>query len=226
VTLSRRATAEAVATGFLVMAVVGSGIMASRLAPEAPAVALLANTVATGAALAVLILTFGPVSGAHMNPLITLVDAVVTRRPARDVTLYVVGQTLGGIAGVIVANLMFGLPALALARQARTGGGQLLGEVVATFGLVVVVFVGARYRPASLPYAVAAHITAAYWFTSSTSFANPAVTIARSLSDTFTGIRPTDVPAFVAAQAVGATFALGFARWLTPATDANDPKTV
>ena len=214
--MGRRAASEAVATAFLVAAVVGSGIMAARLAPKDPAIALLANTIATGAALVVLIITFGPISGAHMNPLVTLADGLVERRRARVMGAYVAAQLAGGLAGAVIANLMFDLPAISLARQARQGTGQLLAEFVATFGLLTAVLLTGRHRPDAVPYAVGGYITAAYWFTASTSFANPAVTLARTLSDTFTGIRPADVLPFIAAQVAGAVAAVGFVTAIAP----------
>jgi glycerol uptake facilitator-like aquaporin len=213
VTLARRVVAEALGTAFLVAAVIGSGIMAQRLAGGDVAVALLANTIATGGGLVALILTFGPISGAHLNPLVTL---AVRDLPARDAIAYVAAQLVGGLAGAAVANAMFDLAPITWAATARHGSAQLLGEAVATFGLVGVVIATSRRRPATTPFAVAAYIVAAYWFTSSTSFANPAVTIARAASDTFAGIRPADVPGFVAAQCVGAAAAAVVFGWLAP----------
>ena len=200
----------------LVAAVVGSGIMAERLAGGNIAVALLANTVATGAALLALILMFAPVSGAHFNPVVSMSAAVRDDLPWIDAVRYVSVQVAGGIGGVAIANLMFDLAPDALATKARTGVGQWLGEVVATFGLVGTIIAVSRLHRSvqSTASAVAAYIMAAYWFTSSTSFANPAVTIARSLTDTFTGIRPADVPPFVAAQIAGAIAASYFFAWL------------
>ena len=186
----RRLTAEAVGTAFLLAAVVGSGIMGERLAGGNVAVALLANTVSTGAALTVLILTFGPISGAHFNPAVTVAEGYLGNLPWREVPGYLAVQILGAIAGVIVANLMFDEPAVFFSQKHRFGAGQWLGEFVATFGLLSVIQGCVRLRSSAVPFAVGGYITAAYWFTSSTSFANPAVTIARTLSDTFTGIYP------------------------------------
>lgn len=219
--LPRRCAAEALGTALLVATVVGSGIMAERLAAGNTAVALLANTLATGAALAVLILVFGPVSGAHFNPAVTLFERLGERTTTRNAFAYVVAQLAGGVAGTLLANLMFSLPAVALSTHARSGPGQWLGEFVATFGLLLTIAGVSRGRPAAIPFAVAGWIVAAYWFTSSTSFANPAVTLARTLSDTFAGIRPADAPAFVVAQllavpAAGAASALLFGKNETP----------
>jgi glycerol uptake facilitator-like aquaporin len=214
--LARRATAEAVGTALLVAAVVGSGIMGERLAAGNVAVALLANTVATGAALVALILTFGPISGAHFNPAVTLATASQRGLTARDAAGYLAAQFAGALAGVAAAHLMFGEPLLSASRHAREGAPQLFAEFVATFGLLSVVWGCARLRAEAAPFAVGAYITAAYWFTSSTSFANPAVTVARSLTDTFTGIRPAGVPGFVAAQLLGAAAATLLFRWLVP----------
>jgi glycerol uptake facilitator-like aquaporin len=218
-TLVRRIVAEFVGTGFLVAAVVGSGIMGERLAGGNVAIALLANTIATGAALAALIFTFGPISGAHLNPAVTLADALERGVSWSVAVCYVPAQCVGGICGAIIAHLMFGLPAIAVSHHARSGSAQVFSEFVATFGLLCVIWGCSRQRSEVIPFAVAAYITAAYWFTSSTSFANPAVTIARSLSDTFAGIRPTDVPAFVAAQFAGALAATLLFRWLVPRLD-------
>jgi glycerol uptake facilitator-like aquaporin len=215
-TLSRRIVSEFVGTGFLVAAVVGSGIMGERLAGGNVAIALLANTIATGAALAALILTFGPISGAHFNPAVTVADAIERGVSWPVAACYVLAQCVGGISGAIAAHLMFGLPAISLSHHARSGSAQVFSEFVATFGLLCVIWGCSRQRSQIVPFAVAAYITAAYWFTSSTSFANPAVTIARSLSDTFAGIRPLDVPLFVAAQFAGAIAATLLFRWLVP----------
>jgi glycerol uptake facilitator-like aquaporin len=211
-----RVAAEFLGTLFLVAAVVGSGIMGERLAGGNVAVALLANTLATGAALVALILTFGPISGAHFNPAVTLADAWEGGIPWAETPRYIVAQILGGISGAILAHLMFGLPVISLAQHARTGPAQWLSEFVATFGLLAVIWGCSRARASAVPYAVAAYITAAYWFTASTSFANPAVTIARCLSDTFAGIRVADVPWFVCAQLLGAFAATLVFRWLVP----------
>lgn len=201
----------------LVCAVVGSGIMAERLAGGNVAVALLANTIATGAALVALILIFAPVSGAHFNPIISIVSAFNDELSSTDALLYAVVQIVGGVAGVAVANLMFDVPAIVAATKVRTGVGVWLGEVVATFGLVgLVISVSRRHQIPAVAAAVASYITAAYWFTSSTSFANPAVTIARSLTDTFTGIRPADAPAFIAAQLIGGAASALLFNWLIP----------
>jgi glycerol uptake facilitator-like aquaporin len=215
--LDRRIAAEAVGTGMLLAAVVGSGIMAERLAGGNVAIALLGNTIATGAALVALILTFGPVSGAHFNPAVTLADAFQGGLPWRDVPAYVVVQILGAFAGVAAAHLMFGEPLFSASRHARAGGAQVFSEFVATFGLLATIWGCVRFHAAQVPFAVAAYITAAYWFTASTSFANPAVTLARSATDTFAGIRPADAPAFIAAQLVGAGAATALFRWLLPA---------
>jgi len=214
--LSRRIVSEFVGTGFLVAAVVGSGIMGERLAGGNVAIALLANTIATGAALAALILTFGPISGAHLNPAVTVADAIERGVSWPVAACYVLAQCVGGICGAIAAHLMFGLPAISLSHHTRSGSAQVFSEFVATFGLLCVIWGCSRQRSQIVPFAVAAYITAAYWFTSSTSFANPAVTIARSLSDTFAGIRPLDVPLFVAAQLAGAVAATLLFRWLVP----------
>jgi glycerol uptake facilitator-like aquaporin len=215
---SRRLVAEAVGTAFLLAAVVGSGIMGERLAGGNVAVALLANTLATGAALVALILTFGPISGAHFNPAVTLADASQGSLPWGDVPLYVVAQIVGAFAGVAAAHFMFEIPLFLASRHARAGPAQVFSEFVATFGLLAVIWGCARSRPSAVPFAVAAYITAAYWFTASTSFANPAVTLARSVTDTFAGIRPSDAPAFIVAQLVGAAAATALFRWLMPRT--------
>jgi glycerol uptake facilitator-like aquaporin len=190
--------------------------MAERLAGGNIALALLANTIATGATLVALILTFGPISGAHFNPAVTLADACVGGIGWRDGIAYTIVQCAGAGAGVAAAHLMFGEPLFTASRHARSGGGQLLGEFIATFGLLSVIWGCIRFRPTAIPFAVAAWITGAYWFTSSTSFANPAVTLARSFTDTFAGIRPSDAPAFVIAQIAGALSATLLFAWLTP----------
>lgn len=215
-TLPKRLAAEFLGTLFLVAAVIGSGIMAERLAGGNVAIALLANTIATGAALIALILTFGPISGAHLNPAVTLADAMEHGLAWSDVPAYIVVQCVGGISGACVAHLMFGLPLISLATHPRSGRAQVLSEFVATFGLLSVIWGCSRVRSTAVPFAVGCYITAAYWFTSSTSFANPAVTIARSLSDTFAGIRPADVPLFVVAQIGGAFTATLLFRWMLP----------
>jgi glycerol uptake facilitator-like aquaporin len=214
---ARSATAEFIGTAFLVAAVVGSGIMAERLAGGNVAIALLANTLATGAALVALILTFGPISGAHFNPAVTLADATLGGLPWAIVPLYVAAQVAGGYAGTLAAHGMFGLPLWQQSTHARADAGQWLGEFIATFGLLSVIWGCSRTRLAAVPFAVAAYISAAYWFTASTSFANPAVTIARAFTDTFSGIRPADAPAFIAAQLAGAATATWLFRWLVPA---------
>jgi glycerol uptake facilitator-like aquaporin len=214
--LSRRVAAEFVGTLLLLAAVVGSGIMAERLAGGNIALALLANTIATGAALVAIILAFGPISGAHLNPAVTLADAWQGGIAWREVPAYIVAQLAGALAGVAVAHLMFGLPLLSPSRHIRGGPAQIFSEFVATFGLFAVIWGCVRQRPAAVPFAVGTYITAAYWFTASTSFANPAVTIARSLTNTFAGIRPVDVAAFVAAQFAGAFAATLLFRWLIP----------
>jgi len=215
-TLSRRIVAEFIGTGFLVAAVVGSGIMGERLSGGNVAIALLANTIATGAALIALILAFGAVSGAHFNPAVTIVDALERGVSWTAAACYIPAQCIGGICGVIAAHRMFGLPAISVSHHARSGSAQRVSEFIATFGLLCVIWGCARYRSEMVPFAVGAYITAAYWFTSSTSFANPAVTIARSLTDTFAGIRPVDVPLFVLAQLAGALAATFLFRWLVP----------
>jgi glycerol uptake facilitator-like aquaporin len=214
--LTRRATAEAVGTALLLAAVVGSGIMGERLAGGNVALALLANTIATGAALVALISTFGPISGAHFNPAVTIVDAVEGGLARREVPAYIGAQIAGAFAGVASADVMFGEPLFFASHHARQGGAQLFSEFIATFGLLAVIWGCARRRAAAVPFAVGAYIAAAYWFTASTSFANPAVTLARSMSDTFAGIRAADVPAFVAAQLAGAAAATALFRWLVP----------
>lgn len=214
--LHARLTAEFVGTAFLVAAVVGSGIMGERLSGGNVAIALLANTIATGAALAALILTFAPISGAHLNPAVTLAAVIEDGLTVRDAVAYVAVQCVGGIFGAIVAHLMFGLRWYSFSSHARHGLPLVLSEFVATFGLLTVVCGCSRLRPSAVPYSVAAYIVAAYWFTASTSFANPAVTFARALSDTFSGIRPADVPFFIAAQVAGALSATLLFRWLVP----------
>jgi glycerol uptake facilitator-like aquaporin len=216
VTRARRIASEAVGTAFLLAAVVGSGIMGDRLSGGNVAIALLANTLATGSMLAALILTFGPVSGAHLNPAVTLADAWQGGLSWREVPGYVGAQTAGAFAGVAVAHLMFGEPVFSASQHVRAGGAQLLSEFVATFGLLSVIWGCARRRPSAVPFAVGAYITGAYWFTASTSFANPAVTLARSASDTFAGIRPGDAPGFIVAQLAGAAGATILFRWLVP----------
>ena len=215
--LFRKSIAEFAGTAMLVATVVGSGIMAERLAGGNAAIALLGNTAAIAGALVALIFTFGPISGAHFNPVVTLCDAWQQGIAWRDVLAYIPAQVSGGCLGAVVANVMFDLPAVLIATKVRSGPGQWLGEFVATFGLLAVIW-GCSRRQSSMvvPFAVAAWITAGIWFTSSTSFANPAVTIARILSDTFTGIRPADVPWFIVAQLLGAFAATALFAWLAP----------
>ena len=221
ISLSRRLAAEFAGTAFLVAAVVGSGIMAERLAGGNAALALLANTIATGAALVALILAFAPISGAHFNPAVSFAAALEGVLPAVDTCAYIAAQIAGGIGGVITAHIMFGLPLISLSQHARAGSAQAFSEFVATFGLIAVIW-GSASRANLVPFAVGAYITAAYWFTASTSFANPAVTIARSLSNTFSGIRPADAPYFIGVQFVGAVAAVLLFRWLIPAVPAED----
>jgi glycerol uptake facilitator-like aquaporin len=208
----RAAAAEFVGTAFLLLAVVGSGIMAQRLCGGNAGLALLANAIATGGALIALILAFGSVSGAHFNPVVTLASAL-REKSWNGVLPYVVAQVLGALAGTALANVMFGLPAFTASHHERSGSAMIVSEFVATFGLLAVIWGCARGRPAAAPYAVAAYIVGAYWFTPSTSFANPAVTVARSLTDSFSGIRPADVPAFVVAQVLGALAATVLFVW-------------
>jgi len=217
----KRVAAEAVGTAMLLTAVVGSGIMGERLAAGNIAIALLANSIATGAALVALILTFGPISGAHFNPAVTLADAAQGGLRWRLVPGYIVAQIGGAIAGVWVAHAMFGERLLMVSTHTRSGVPQMFSEFVATFGLLAVIWGCSRRRSATVPFAVAAYITAAYWFTASTSFANPAVTVARALTDTFAGIAPTDVPGFVAAQLLGAAAATTLFHWLVPSLPAT-----
>ncbi|MGA9530236.1 MAG: MIP/aquaporin family protein [Terriglobales bacterium] len=214
--LRARLTAEFVGSAFLVAAVVGSGIMGERLASGNVAIALLANTIATGAVLVALILTFGPISGAHLNPAVTVADAIEHGIAWPDALAYIAVQCAGGVAGAILAHLMFGLRWYSFSTHSRRGWSLVLSEFVATFGLLSVIWGCSRLRSRAVPFAVASYITAAYWFTASTSFANPAVTIARSLSDTFVGIRPSDVPLFIVAQVAGALTATLLFRWLVP----------
>lgn len=213
-TLSRRLLAEALGTGLLLATVVGSGIMAERLAGGNLAIALLGNTIPTGAILVVLILVFGPVSGAHFNPAVTIAFTLRRELPVPDAGFYIAAQIAGGLLGVWLAHAMFELPFWQVSQHVRTGPAQWLAECVATFGLVLTIFGCVARQPASVPYAVGLYIVAAYWFTASTSFANPAVTIGRALSDTFSGIAPAGVPAFVIAQLAGMLLATATARWL------------
>ncbi len=214
--LTRRLAAEFLGTLFLVAAVVGSGIMAERLAGGNSALALLANTIATGAALVALILAFGPISGAHFNPAVTLADAIEGCIPPGDALSYIVAQVFGGVAGALTAHLMFGLPLISISHHMRSGTSQVFSEFVATFGLLCVIWGCSRLRSNAVAIAVGSYIVAAYWFTASTSFANPAVTIARTISNTFSGIRPADAPFFVLAQIAGALAATFLFRWLMP----------
>ena len=216
-TLGRAATAETIGTALLLAIVVGSGIMGERLAQGNAAVALLANSIATGAGLYVLIVIFGPVSGAHFNPVVSAVSVWEGRLSGFHGVAYMLAQISGAFAGVAAAHAMFGLPIIQVSSHIRPTQGEGLGEVIATFGLVLVILLALRYRSEAIPMAVAAFITSAYWFTSSTSFANPAVTLARAMTDTFAGISPQSVPLFVAGQLVGAALATWFARWLLDA---------
>lgn len=213
-TLARRIVAEGLGTALLLAVVVGSGIMAERLAGGNVAVALLANAIATGAGLIALILMFGTISGAHFNPVVTLSEAWQKNLPAADVVPYIVVQVVGAFFGVAAAHLMFDVPVLQASEHVRTGGAQWWSEFVATFGLIAVIIGCSRSRPGVTPFAVAAYITAAYWFTSSTSFANPAVTLARSATNTFAGIRASDAPGFIVAQLAGAAAATPLFCWL------------
>jgi glycerol uptake facilitator-like aquaporin len=211
-----RMVAEFLGTAFLVATVVGSGIMAERLAGGNVALALLANTIATGAALVALILMFGPISGAHLNPVVSLADAMEGGLAWSETLPYIAAQIFGGVCGTVTAHAMFALPLVSLSRHIRGGPAQFLSELIATFGLLSVTWGCSRSRSSAVPFAVGSYITAAYWFTASTSFANPAVTIARALSGTFAGIRPVDVPLFVVAQVAGGIAATILFRWLVP----------
>lgn len=221
--LPRRLTAEALGTGILVATVVGSGIMAETLTADV-ALALLANTIATGAILVVLIATLGPISGAHFNPVVSLVFALRRELPARDAGLYALVQVLGGAAGAMAAHIMFALPLLQTSARIRRGEAQWFSEGVAAFGLIAVILAGIRFERKAVPVLVGLYITAAYWFTASTSFANPAVAIARSLTDTFSGIRPLDLPGFILAEIAGALVALALMSWLLPSEGPANPK--
>jgi glycerol uptake facilitator-like aquaporin len=222
--LQQRLGAEFIATALLLATVIGSGIMGERLAGGNTGLALLANTAATGAALVALIVSLGPLSGAHFNPIVTMADRLSGSLPWRDVLAYIPAQVIGGLLGTAIANLMFEGPIFSLSRHVRAGPAQLLSETVATFGLLLIIGTSARRRPSAVPFAVAAYITAAYWFTASTSFANPAVTIARAVSDSFAGIRPSDVPGFIAAQSVGGVLAITTVRWLLAPSVAREPE--
>jgi len=215
-TLARRLLAEALGTAFLLATVVGSGIMAQRLSAGNGALALLCNTLPTGAILTVLILMFGPLSGAHFNPAVSIAMALRRALPWPEAAVYIGSQIVGGLIGVWTAHLMFELPLWQLSQHVRTGSGQWLAEFVATFGLLLTILGCAARTPAAIPYAVGLYITAAYWFTASTSFANPAVTIARSISDTFAGIEPSGTPAFIVAQFIGMASAVMLSAWLWP----------
>jgi glycerol uptake facilitator-like aquaporin len=221
--LQARMTAEFVGTAFLLAAVVGSGIMGERLAGGNVAIALLANTIATGAALVALILTFGSVSGAHFNPAVTLADASQRGIAWNEVPGYVAAQIAGAYVGVACAHAMFGLSLFSASRHNRSGVSQVFSEFIATFGLLCVIWGCSRLRSSVVPFAVGAYITAAYWFTASTSFANPAVSLARAATDSFSGIRPADVPGFITAQLIGAAAATVLFRWLVPALPAVAP---
>lgn len=214
--LGKRMAAEFLGTAFLLAAVAGSGIMGERLGQGNPAITLLVNTLATGAALVALIYTFGPVSGAHFNPAVTLALASRFRFGFREVPAYLVAQLSGAVVGIMAAHGMFGQPVFSWSHHARSGAPQILSEGIATFGLLLVIWSSSRHREEAIPIVVGAYITAAYWFTSSTSFANPAVTIARAMTDTFTGIRLADVPGFILAQLTGAGLATLVARWMLP----------
>jgi glycerol uptake facilitator-like aquaporin len=212
--LLRRAVLEGIGTAFLLSAVVGSGVMAERLSGGNAGLALLANSLATGAALVALVLSLASTSGAHFNPVVTVTDVILRGRQWREVPAYVVAQFCGAFGGVALANAMFGEPLFAFSRRARTGLPEMLGEFVATFGLLAVIFIPVRRSAATVAVAVGSYITAAYWFTSSTSFANPAVTLARAVTDTFTGIRAADVPGFIVGQILGTVAFVSLARWV------------
>jgi glycerol uptake facilitator-like aquaporin len=216
--LPRRLAAEALGTGILVATVVGSGIMAETLTKDV-ALALLCNTLPTGAILVVLITVLGPISGAHFNPAVTLVFTGKRELPLQEAVLYVVAQIAGGIAGTMAAHMMFALPIIDLSLKARTGGAQWFAEFVAAFGLVATILAGIRFQRAAVPWLVGLYITAAYWFTASTSFANPAVAIARSLTNTFSGIRPVDLPSFILAELVGAFAGMLLMNWMLGRTE-------
>lgn len=220
---AQRMMAEALGTALLLATVVGSGIMGERLSGGNVALALLANALATGAGLVALIQTFGPVSGAHFNPVVTLSLAMSRRFAWRDVPAYLGAQVVGAVLGVWAAHLMFGEDLFQLSTKARPGAALAFSEAVASFGLLMVILSGLRHRAEAIPYLVAAYIVAAYWFTASTSFANPAVTLARSLSDTFAGIRPQDVPLFIVAQCAGALAATAVFGWMVRAPSASTP---
>ena len=218
-TLSRRLFAEFVGTAFLLAGIVGSGIMADKLAGGNVGVALLGNTIATGAILYVVITMLGPVSGAHLNPVVSAIFAARGEFSWKDAFAYMPAQIIGGIVGVILANAMFGLELVQIAQTARTGSGQWIGEIVATFGLVAAILLTLRFRPEAVPTSVALFVVAGYWFTSSTSFANPAVSIARCFTNTFDGIRPVDAPFFIIFEIIGAGLAFFVCRWLLGKTN-------
>ncbi len=220
--ISRRVAAEALGTGILVATVVGSGIMAQNLTKDV-ALALLCNTLPTGAILVVLITVLGPISGAHFNPAVTLVFTGKRELPVQEALLYVVAQIAGGIAGTMAAHLMFGLPVFEMSMKVRTGGAQWFAEAVAAFGLVATILGGIRFQRDAIPWLVGLYITAAYWFTASTSFANPAVAIARSLTNTFAGIRPIDLPGFIIAELLGAILASVLMNWLLGKSEVRGP---
>lgn len=220
--LKRRLFSEWLGTALLVAVVIGSGIMGENLADGNEAIALLGNTLATGAALVVLILIFGPISDAHFNPVVSLSFALQRKLPWPEFVAYIIMQIIGGMAGAVLAHIMFSLPLIEASTHARTGVGVWTGEIVASFGLLATILGCLRNRPDAIPYAVGLFITAGYWFTSSTSFANPAVTIARSLTDTFSGIRPEDVGGFIAAQIIGAVLATLVFKWLWTNQRFND----
>jgi glycerol uptake facilitator-like aquaporin len=224
ISLSRRLASEFLGTAFLVAAIVGSGIMGERLAGGNVALALVANTVATAAALAALILTFRPISGAHLNPIVSMAEAFLGGIARGEACFYVLAQVGGGMLGAACANIMFALPLFSLSHHMRTGTPQWFSEFVATFGLILIIQGCSRLEPRWLPVAVACYIAAAYWFTASTSFANPAVTIAHSVSDTFAGIRPADVLPFVAAQVCGGFSAILLFEWLSARSSTTRPK--
>ena len=213
--LPKQLAAEFIGTAILLATVVGSGIMGERLSGGNAAIALLANAIATGAVLYALIATFAPVSGAHFNPLVTLSQVFLGKQGSKSASAYIGVQIAAGLAGVAIAHWMFGLPAFFASHHVRSGSAQFFSEVVATFGLLLVILNCSHHKPETVPAAVGLYITGAYWFTASTSFANPAVTIARSLTDTFSGIRPLDAPGFIGAQCIGAILAVLFHRWLT-----------
>jgi len=226
--LSRRVVAEAFGTALLVATVVGSGIMAETLTRDT-ALALLGNTLPTGAILVVLITILGPISGAHFNPAVTLVFAAKRELPAREAALYICAQIIGGIIGTAVAHAMFAMPLLGASLKIRTGGAQWFAEGVAAFGLVATILAGIRFQRAAVPWLVGLYITAAYWFTASTSFANPAVAIARSFTNTFSGIRPANLPGFIVAELCGAFVGMAFMAWLLRGNDDEpqmNPETV